>query len=488
MLRTLSRVQDAIKSIRFRVIGVTLLAVGVPLLIFTFLLNERLWSFYISSLEVQLESQANMVSELSIPILQRRKPQEGLTEVVDQWNRLMGIRLIVADASGTILAGTAGFASLKVGTKVDDIIAPGMLSALRGTRNSTTWRGPDRDFEETMYINLPVREGDLVLGAVRVSYSLGQVKSGVASIQRTLIIGFSIYGVLLLLTIFLLAGSLARPVEALNQSALKLSAGDLSHKLKAHGPIEVQQLAHTLNLMTERLALLETHRRRYVSDVSHELRAPLAAIRTMTETMMTHGAEDPELFDRYLPKIVSQTDRLARLASQLLDLAQIESGSITHQASEVNLMNVIEEVMLTAEQAAKERNLELKTRLPHDLPTLNAHHDRLVQMLLNLVDNGLRYTPAGGYVEVAAEIRKGNFYISVSDNGPGIPEESLPHLFERFYRVDKARTPNRGGTGLGLSIVQQIVQSHEGKIKVESELDRGTTFHIRLPKSGKREA
>lgn len=469
------------RSIRFRVIGVTLLAVGVPLLIFTYLLNERLWSFYISQLETQLESQANMVSEISVPILQRRKPQEGLAEVVDRWDRLMGIRLIVADDSGTILAGTVGFASLKVGTKVDDIVAPGMLDALRGTRNSTTWRGPDQDFEETMYMNLPVREDQKILGAVRVSYSLGQVKSGVATIRRTLLVGFTIYGFLLLLTILLLAGSLARPVEALNRSALRLSAGELEHKIEPNGPIELQQLAHTLNRMTDRLTLLETHRRRYVSDVSHELRAPLAAIRTMTETLMTHGEEDPALFQRYLPRIVSQTDRLARLASQLLDLAQIESGALTHHTAEVDLLEIIEEVVQTTEQGAKERDVQIRTRVPDELPTLFAHRDRLVQMLLNLVDNGIHYTPAGGYVEVAAETRKDQVLLSVKDNGPGIPPESLPHLFERFYRVDKARTPNRGGAGLGLSIVHQIVESHDGKIKVESRVDHGTTFHITLP-------
>ncbi|MFA5505220.1 MAG: ATP-binding protein [Vulcanimicrobiota bacterium] len=470
------------KSIRFRLLSVTLLAVMGPLAVFSRLLNDQLWGFYVSRLDLELEAMGYVISEDSVPILLGEEPREELAAVVERWDRLMGVRIIVADADGTIQAGTIGFASLKVGTEIDDTFTPGLRAALRGSRNSTTWRGPDQDYEETMYVNVPILSEDgEVLGAVRVSYSLGQVKSGITNIRHNLWLGFGVYVVLLTLIIVLLATSLARPVESLRKDAQIISGGVLDHRIEPYGPSEIKELGDTLNQMTERLAGLEGQRRRYVSDVSHELRSPLAAIRSMTETLIEHGDDDPELKHRYLPRIVSQTDRLARLATQLLDLAQIEGDDTTQQFEKVCLRGVVDEVLQTTERAAGEAGVTVTTELESSSLAVPGSRDQIVQMLLNLVENAIRYTPEGSLVAVAGSREKDRVVLSVRDNGPGIEEKSLPFLFERFYRVDQARTPNRGGTGLGLSIVQRIVQAHGGSITVESELGEGTLFRIELP-------
>ena len=481
----MTRLSQFTRTIRFRLLSVTLVAVMGPLLVFSWLLNEQLWAFYVSRLDMELEAMGYVISENSVPILQGRAKQEALAEVAERWDRLMGVRIIVADSEGTILAGTVGFASLKVGTEIDETFTPGLRAALEGRRNSTTWRGPDQDYEETMYVNLPILsdQGE-VLGAVRVSYSLGQVKSSVANIRRTLWFGFGVYVVLLTLIVILLATSLARPVESLGRDAQIISGGELDHRIEPFGPLEVRELGETLNLMTQRLAGLENLRRRYVSDVSHELRAPLAAIRSMTETLMEHGDDDPELKERYLPRILSQTDRLARLATQLLDLAQIESGNLAQHFEEVLVAEALDEVVHTAEQSSREAGVAVKTELDSAEMMLRGSRDQIIQMLLNLVDNAIRYTPAGSEVVIRAFSEKGKAVLLVQDNGPGIEEKNLPHLFERFYRVDQARTPNRGGTGLGLSIVQRIVHAHRGTISVESEVGKGTSFRIELPIQG----
>jgi signal transduction histidine kinase len=218
-----------------------------------------------------------------------------------------------------------------------------------------------------------------------------------------------------------------------------------------------------------------------VSNVSHELRTPLASIRGMAETLWIHGESDPDLRERYLPRIVSQTDRLARLATQLLDLAQIESGNLIGRFEPVSLQSVVADAMQDCASGADERGVRLVDRVPPDLPPVRGDRDRLVQVFLNLVDNAIRYTPEDGSVEVAATVMDDAVQATVRDTGEGIPEEELPHIFERFFRVDRSRSRRGGGTGLGLSIVRDIVHAHQGSIRVDSVPGEGTCFRLVFP-------
>ncbi|MGE0494743.1 MAG: sensor histidine kinase [Vulcanimicrobiota bacterium] len=475
--------RNPFRTIRWQLIGSSLLAIGIPLLIFSTLLATLLWGFFLQELEGRLRSDAFLIAEDVVPLLAGGADVMQLETVVDRWDRHTGIRLIIADQKGIVRAGTAGFASLAIGHPVTEDLAPGLADAVHGHDNSTTWKSPQRDYEETMYVNVPVHSGDQIVGAVRVSYSLRQVLEKVRRIRRSLIAGVTAYAVLIVALTFWLATNLARPVEALNRGAQKLARGDLEERVPVEGTVEVEELARTLNAMAERLQGLEGLRRRYVSDVSHELRAPLAAIRGMAETMVTHGEEDPALNQRFLPRIITQTDRLARLATQLLDLAQIESGNLASTLSDVDLHEVVDEAVSTARQGrGPEKAVEVG--LEPGLPNLRADRDRLVQMLLNLVDNALRHTPDDKCVRVMISQQGSRVEIVVADEGPGIAPEHLPHLFERFYRVDAARNVKVGGAGLGLSIVHQIVRVHGGKIAVESNLGEGTTFRILLPVEG----
>jgi signal transduction histidine kinase len=201
----------------------------------------------------------------------------------------------------------------------------------------------------------------------------------------------------------------------------------------------------------------------------------------MAETMIQHAERDPTLASKYLPRIVSHTDRLARLATQLLDLAQLESGDLVGTFEPGRLDEVVEEVLHTCTSPAADKGIRLSAEAPESVPTVQGDRDRLLQVVLNLVDNAIRYTGSEGEVTVSIGVRGDNVELRVRDTGAGIAPEHLPHLFERFYRVDQARTRDRGGTGLGLSIVQQIVEAHGGTIDVASVVGEGTCFTICLP-------
>lgn len=475
-------------SIRWRLVALSLLAVGIPLVLAASFLNRLLWDFYIEQLRQQLTSTAALTSEMAATVFDEQGNLDRLDSIVERWDRHMGMRFVICDHEGKVLAATSSLASsssVRVGEAVTDDKAPGMLAALEGGTNATTWKRPDRDYEETMYVNTPILgAGAEIFGALRVSYSLGQIKTKVARIQSSLLSGLMLYaGVIVVLTLAL-ATDFARPVEALNRAAQRISSGDLEHKVKVTGALEYEQLAEALNSMTSQLAHLEGLRRKYVSDVSHELRAPLAAIRSMAETLAAHGHEDPELAERYLPRIIDQTERLARLATQLLDLDQIERGSMVRALAPVNMAEVADEVVQTVLSGREGEVAKVRLEAAEDLPLIQADRDRMVQMLFNLVDNALVYTPSAGEVGVVlTRGPRGGVRVVVEDTGKGIPESHLPNLFDRFYRVDVARTPNRGGAGLGLAIVKQVVESHGGTIEVDSAIGKGTQFVIWLPHS-----
>lgn len=226
------------------------------------------------------------------------------------------------------------------------------------------------------------------------------------------------------------------------------------------------------------LRRLETVRRDFVANVSHELRTPLTSIRAMAETLQDGALRDGEVADHFLGIINSEAQRLTRISEDLLILSQAESRLPETVGFSISAL-LLEVVNRFLPRAEKEK-LSLCADIPSGLE-VNANHDQIEQVLVNLIDNALKYTPGGGRVEVTAERRGDMIAVHIADTGIGILTQDVPRIFERFYRVDKARSRQSGGTGLGLSIVKHIVEAHGGQITVESDYNRGSTFTFTLP-------
>jgi two-component system phosphate regulon sensor histidine kinase PhoR len=230
------------------------------------------------------------------------------------------------------------------------------------------------------------------------------------------------------------------------------------------------------------LRRLEQIRTEFVANVSHELRTPLTAIQGYVETLLGGALSDPEHGPKFLEGVHRHAERLGRLLNDLTDLSNIELGRITLQRSAVALGEVVESVLAIMQPRADQGAVSLEARVPASVPLVNADHDRLHQILINLVDNAVKYTPRGGRVVVQVMLAGSSLVeIAVIDTGVGIPAADLPRITERFYRVDKARSRELGGTGLGLAIVKHLVLAHGGELKLESELGRGTTMRVLLP-------
>lgn len=225
----------------------------------------------------------------------------------------------------------------------------------------------------------------------------------------------------------------------------------------------------------------EQMRSEFVANVSHELRTPLTSIRGFVETLLDSGTDDPEMTRHFLGIIASETGRLSKLVEELLYLSKIEERRVVHRWQRVEIGDLVDRVLAVCGNHAEEKGISIRANLPSRLPPLFGDPDMLAQVLINLMDNAIKYTPSGGNVTVSASTEEDEIRIDVADTGVGIPADSLSRIFERFYRVDKARSRELGGIGLGLAIVKHIIKGHGGRVEVKSAPGRGSVFTIYLP-------
>lgn len=233
------------------------------------------------------------------------------------------------------------------------------------------------------------------------------------------------------------------------------------------------------------LKRVEAIRRDFVANVSHELRTPLAAIKGYAETLLDGALEDPDHRRHFIEVIHNSADRLTRITGDLLTLSTVTSEGFRLHLTRFNIGESVNDVLPVLREQASKKRQAIKVNVPSDLPHVVADRERMNQVLLNLVDNAIKFTPEGGVItlDVRAATGSDRIEVRVSDTGIGIPRKDLPRIFERFYRVDKARSRALGGTGLGLSIVKHIIEAHNGTIRVESALGRGSTFIFTVPKA-----
>jgi heavy metal sensor kinase len=273
------------------------------------------------------------------------------------------------------------------------------------------------------------------------------------------------------------------PVDAISHAAQRISILNLSERLPVtRTGDQLQRLSETLNAMFGRLEAAVSRIRQFTADASHELRAPVSLIRTTAEVAVQNKDRSAADYYQALQEILEEAERTSEVVDSLMLLARADSGKETLEYAPADACTIVREAVDQGEKLARNRGLEFAASLPAGPVLVQADSNALRRALLILIDNAVKYTPKGGSVKVWLESFDRLPVVSVSDTGIGIAPSDIPHIFDRFWRADKARSREQGGAGLGLSIAKYIVEMHRGSIEVESQPARGSTFRIRLPR------
>ena len=299
-----------------------------------------------------------------------------------------------------------------------------------------------------------------------------------SSINRSLLLGGSLaIGIALLLT-FVLSRRMTSPIEVLAKAARRLGHGDLSQRVRLQGESEVTALAEAFNSMAADLEYAEQLRRNMVADVAHELRTPLSNIQGYLEAIRD-GVVEPDA--AAIRSLSEETYLLSRLVNELQELSLAEAGELKLVYQGEDIANLVRRAVTPWQPQLTAGDISLSLELADDLPLVNIDWQRVNEVLHNILENAVAHTPKGGTINVATS-QKGKWVeVSVSDTGEGIPAEDLPHIFERFYRVDRSRARATGGSGLGLTIAKRLIEAHGGTIAVQSKLGEGSRFSFTLP-------
>jgi heavy metal sensor kinase len=332
-----------------------------------------------------------------------------------------------------------------------------------------------------MYTAPVYREGRLI-GVVQLGLSMDDIHETLMAFRWTMAVALPVILVLASMGGLFLASRALRPVDQITRAARSISAHDLGQRLNMDLPDdELGRLAHTFDAMIARLDEAFRHQRRFTADASHELRTPLTVIKGSLSLALTRP-RDADYYRRVLVEVDEEVDRMNRLVERLLFLARVDGEGLTPRRQTVELDVLLTDLVEQTRPLAEARGLELTAQITPGLAA-DVDPDAMTQVVLNLLDNAIKYTPSGRVRLSAHRARStvNEIQIAISDSGPGIPIEHLSHIFDRFYRVDRARSREQGGAGLGLSIVRELVRAHGGDVTVHSVPGEGSTFVVHLP-------
>lgn len=410
--------------------------------------------------------------------LEGELPIQALKTLADHLAASVEARLTLLDPRGDVLYDT----QLGAATIPNQWEQVEVQMALLGSEQHDIRVDPVTG-DERLYVAAPIEHEGETFGVVQLSIPTEEMWAQIRQAWLSLL-GTAIVAVIATVVISLwLAKGILEPVKALRQAAVRMAAGDLGQRISTGSDDELGQLGQAFNLMAARLQYIIAQQRDFVANASHELRTPLTTIKLRVEALLGGARHDPAIAERFLAEIESEVNRLGDLIDGLLTLSRVEAGLDNLEMERVDLPLHLGEAVATFSPRAEAAGVTLTLDASLQLPAVRASAPQIRQVIDNLLDNALKYSSSGDIITVSARPTKGQVAVYVTDTGQGIPAADLPHVFERFYRADKARSRSGGpsGTGLGLSIVRSVIEAHGGQISIDSQEGKGTSVRFTLP-------
>ena len=310
--------------------------------------------------------------------------------------------------------------------------------------------------------------------------SIADIYTAMDSIRLVVAAVVIILVVVLLGFAFFASYRMVKPFRKIEETIEHIGKGGTAERINLSGSSEIETISNSFNMMLDRINQLEESRQEFVSNVSHELKTPITSMKVLAESLVGQQGVPEELYQEFMGDIIGELDRENLIISDLLTLVKMDRTGLEMNISQVNINDLIEAQLRLLRPLAAEKNIELVFESYRPI-IAEVDETKFSMCISNLVGNAIKYNNNDGWVHVSLNADATYFYVKVQDNGFGIPEDSLEHIFDRFYRVDKARDRATGGTGLGLAITRSIVTAHYGTIKVFSEVDAGSTFTMQIP-------
>ena len=451
VLVIISRIKSKIqifKSLRAQSMAVLILIGIIPLVVFTLIFINTYRAKAISQRINELQTRGSIICNLVVSSAyftsdSGAEVDSELTQVAD----IFGGRILIADSDLNITRDTYGLEEGKV------ILLEEVVRCVNGADSKFVSQS-----ENMVELVLPVHnpESNSIDGVVVMNFSLNSVNTLYDSMQSIAITLVLVLGLIILVISVLYSGQIVMPMKEVAGSIAMISSGDFNETMQITGYSEAEDISDKFNSMLSVLQNLEDARQEFVSNVSHELKTPITSVKVLAESLIGQENVPVELYQEFMVDINEELERMNKIINDLLTLVKMDKNASEVNISEVNINEFLEAILKQLQPIADKRNIEM-------------------------IENAIKYNYDSGWVRVSLNADHKFFYLKVSDSGVGIPEELQDSIFERFYRVDKARSRETGGNGLGLAITRNAILLHRGSIKVHSIEQQGTTFAVRIP-------
>jgi signal transduction histidine kinase len=469
-------------SIRWR-LALSYVALSiVPLLIFNFTIMGFIQNYFIndriSEVSPRAINMSDIVTSITFESLQHVASLQVLRRRVDVTGAELGVRIIIIDDRARVIddSNRAMMDSLVGQT----LLHPEVIDALRGN-NTTVFRRGD---EYVLNVAVSAREeASGRVGAVLFVAGVEDIFESLSEIRTRLYLYSLAVGLLVFVLVFAMSHKIIAPLRQIVRVVQRMSAGQLNLRIPITSRDEYSILSRTFNNMTEKLEQVENTREEFVSNVSHELKTPLTAIKVLSESILSQESVPEEVSREFMQDISYEVDRMVNITNDLLALVKVDQREQSLNIAPTDINALVEDILKRLSPLAEQKKVVLLYEEVRPVQ-IDADEIKLALAISNIVENGIKYTPRGGTVKVVVDSDHQNAYITIQDTGIGIPEEEQDKIFNRFYRVDKTRDRDTGGTGLGLAISRSTVLLHNGSIRITSKTEEGSVFILRIPIRG----